>query len=473
MEVKELDTNWFVGETEEYACPICLGVLRNAMQAIVGAQCGHRYCEVCVKDIFEGEGTPCPVCRVNVKKSNLHPDVAFRRKISELRVRCHVDPDKCNATGQFGKGEWWEQHEKVCFANTEPCVMCSQRVLKSAMRAHLAECKELEINCPFACKHTCKRKDMQVHEEKCKLTRGPDTVARCQFAALGCRFEAKRSAVKDIEDHMKAETTKHLEMMLGEAQEKEKIYLMEYVLLSQEVHSSGKYTMADGTNVWFQISPATSPEHKGFYSLFLYFDKARYFSYRATAWVVKPDAIQERAADFLAKAHDLMHNALGFIQFLKVEPGTLVKLEVSDIKVWAHSKQNSFKPVPFLLKQLEDSQQQLSVVQQQQQQQQQQQKQQQHEIKDLQQQLKDLQRQLTQKDQKEDSQQQLSDVQQQQQQQQQQQKQQQQEIKDLQQQLKDLQRQLTQKDKQGKRGKAEKTEPEEEPSSKRTRHQRR
>eukprot|EP00808_Paulinella_micropora_P019433 g3874.t1 len=403
-EEKVLDTNWFVGDIEEYTCPICLGILRNAMQAIVDAQCGHHFCEVCAKDIFKREGVPCPVCRVKVKKSNLHPDVHFRRKISELRVRCHVDPDRCNATDQFGNGEWWEQHEKVCIANTDPCVACSQRVLKSAMGAHLAECKELEINCPFACKHTCKRKDMQVHEEICKLTRGPDTVALCRFAALGCRFEAKRSAVKDVETHMKVEAAKHLGMLLGEAEEREEIQWMEYVLLSKGRHNSKKFITMDGTEVWFSIFPATDPIDEGYYSFFTKVSQQRFLNYKAEAFIVKPDASLELEVSCDAQSRERLKPCAGrgWIRFLKVEPGTLVKLVVSEIKV-THSQQNALQPVPSLqhvaslVKELQDSRQQLkdvqqmlNDVQQQQTQQQQKQEQQQQEIKDLLQELKEL-----------------------------------------------------------------------------------
>eukprot|EP00808_Paulinella_micropora_P031523 g35119.t1 len=448
-EEKVLDTNWFVGDTDNYTCPICLGVLRNAMQAIVGAQCGHRYCEVCVKDVFKGEGAPCPVCRVKVEKSNLHPDVGFRRQISELRVRCHVNPDRCNVIGQFGKGEWWEQHEKVCIANTDPCVMCSQRVLKSAMRAHLAECKELEINCPFACMHTCKRKDMQGHEEKCKLTRGPRSVVRCRFAALGCRFKAKRCEVKKVEAHMKAEAAKHLGMLLGEAEEREEIYLMEYVLLSKKIHKSNKFTAIDGTRVWFDIFPFKYFEKEKWYSFFLNVDQPRYIQYNVKAWVVKPDTSLQLKEDHSSSQSWKPMMGFGRRRFLPAEPGTLMKLEVSGIKLWSHIQRNSSGPAPSLLKQLKDSQQQLKDVQQHQQQQQQQQKQ---ELEQQKQQQKKQQQELEQ--------------------QKQQQKKQQQEMKNLQQQLRDLQRQLTQQSNLGKRGKAKKTETEEEPPPKRTRSQR-
>eukprot|EP00808_Paulinella_micropora_P021308 g20588.t1 len=76
MEEKVLDTNWFVGNTEKYACPVCLGVLRDAVQAIVGSKCGHSFCEPCAETVFKGPSTPCPLCRETVTKQDLHASSA-------------------------------------------------------------------------------------------------------------------------------------------------------------------------------------------------------------------------------------------------------------------------------------------------------------------------------------------------------------------------------------------------------------
>eukprot|EP00808_Paulinella_micropora_P021307 g20587.t1 len=238
------------------------------------------------------------------------------------------------------KGEWWEQHERVCIANTDPCIMCSERVLKTAMAAHLADCKELEITCQFGCKHTCKRKDMPAHKAECTLTRGPDSMVACKFVALGCPFESKRSALKDAEAHMKAAAENHLEMLSREVEAEEKGYLMEYVLLSEKTHSSEKLTTADGTEVWFAIS---TPENKdGYYSCYLHADKAKYLRCTAKVWVVQPKA---------SKTLKLMKNRSfvspkaeknrGWGKWLKMEPGTLLKVEFSEIMATSHNPQPS------------------------------------------------------------------------------------------------------------------------------------
>eukprot|EP00808_Paulinella_micropora_P031307 g41546.t1 len=190
------------------------------MQVIVGAK---------------GSSTPCPVCRETVTKNSLHPDVRLRRKVAELRVRCHINPEKCSATGEFGQGDWWEKHERFCIANTELCVMCSERVLNTAMAAHLADFNELEVNCRA--------------RGKVQANAGPRHNGRLQVCCLGCDFKSKRSAVKDAQNHMKAQATKHLEMLLGEVQSEEEVHLMQYVLLTKQTHTSEKFRMTDGTQL--------------------------------------------------------------------------------------------------------------------------------------------------------------------------------------------------------------------------------
>ena len=45
--------------TEEYYCPICLGILQ---EPYLTACCGNHFCEACIKKVKEG-ASKCPLCK--------------------------------------------------------------------------------------------------------------------------------------------------------------------------------------------------------------------------------------------------------------------------------------------------------------------------------------------------------------------------------------------------------------------------
>eukprot|EP00808_Paulinella_micropora_P027447 g60245.t1 len=245
----------------------------NAIQVTVDDNCGHSFCEPFAETVFKGASTPCALCKEPVTKKICNPTCVFGARWRDCASAAVSIQKDAALPASLEKGDWWEKHEGVCTANS-------------------------------------------AHKEECKLTRGTDSMVACKFAVLGCPFESKRSASKDAEQHMIEHTNKHLEMLSGEVEEGGKGYLMEYVLLSEQTHLSEKRTMADGTQVWFKIKP----ENNDFYNLVVCVNKKKYLQFTAN----------EKEGS-CASSSPNPTTGRGWAYWLKAEPGTLLKVEVSNI----------------------------------------------------------------------------------------------------------------------------------------------
>eukprot|EP00808_Paulinella_micropora_P009454 g6154.t1 len=280
-----------------------MGILQNAIQVTVDDNCGHSFCEPFAETVFKGASTPCALCKEPVTK-----------KI-------------CNPTCVFG-ARWRDCASAAVSIQKDAALPASlERVIGGrSMRASAQPTVVRSLHCVFRARaQDCHGKP--AHKEECKLTRGTDSMVACKFAVLGCPFESKRSASKDAEQHMIEHTNKHLEMLSGEVEEGGKGYLMEYVLLSEQTHLSEKRTMADGTQVWFKIKP----ENNDFYNLVVCVNKKKYLQFTAN----------EKEGS-CASSSPNPTTGRGWAYWLKAEPGTLLKVEVSNIMVTSHKARPSF-----------------------------------------------------------------------------------------------------------------------------------
>ena len=100
------DDTMFVTETPEYLhCTICTLVLREPLMIL---DCGHKFCSVCFNRVKSHSVTAnipftCPIDRKDVDLSQVNPDVAVKRLVGNLVVRCHEHERGCTWTGELSE----------------------------------------------------------------------------------------------------------------------------------------------------------------------------------------------------------------------------------------------------------------------------------------------------------------------------------------------------------------------------------
>ena len=69
------------------------------------------------------------------------PYTKIDREVASLKVKCHVAPDACAATGELGRGDrlWWRAHEAVCGFVNVACPHCAARVLRRDLERHVQD----------------------------------------------------------------------------------------------------------------------------------------------------------------------------------------------------------------------------------------------------------------------------------------------------------------------------------------------
>ncbi|XP_077478128.1 TNF receptor-associated factor 2 [Stigmatopora argus] len=218
----------------KYQCQQCLQVLRKPVQA----QCGHRFCVHCFKQLTSSGPKPCEACRQEkiyeeptsiLNISEAFPDNAAGREIASL-------PAHCVNAGCSWKGsikEYETQHEGLCELERVQCDACHAFLLRSEMERHNEkECKARLLNCKY-CKVSCIFKDIKAHDEVClkfplqckdcgkkkipreKFNDHLRTCAKsksaCPFRPLGCKFVLDNGK---LSDHEQSNITEHLRLLL-------------------------------------------------------------------------------------------------------------------------------------------------------------------------------------------------------------------------------------------------------------------
>lgn len=122
-------------------CAICHDILEDASSL---KECGHTFCDVCMKDCLE-HNPSCPNCRVAVTGSN--PNYPLREIIETMQVSCPewTDEDDDESGNKRKRGCDWEGTIE-------------------GLKVHENVCKFKVIACNVdGCGYTCKRKDMESH----------------------------------------------------------------------------------------------------------------------------------------------------------------------------------------------------------------------------------------------------------------------------------------------------------------------
>uniref|UniRef100_A0A1I8G627 TRAF-type domain-containing protein n=1 Tax=Macrostomum lignano TaxID=282301 RepID=A0A1I8G627_9PLAT len=240
-------------------CSSCSKPLFNARQTPHGC----RLCQACVTGLLhEVEKRPCPghteACTLRdhhseedvggggsggdveteVSHATCFPDMATRREVAKLRVRC----PNCDA-GCSVQLEWAriDQHvQQSCDWHSLRCEQCKELILKKDMQRHTSsECRHRKETCDLCsqlvthsemetshrnlqsdvccprfsarCPHCSERSTpMDRRGYVAHLSECPERPVECKYSHLGCRAMVRRS---DLERHYRESVDSHLELM--------------------------------------------------------------------------------------------------------------------------------------------------------------------------------------------------------------------------------------------------------------------
>ncbi|KAM3599122.1 uncharacterized protein V6R79_000390 [Siganus canaliculatus] len=219
----------------KYKCQQCQQVLRKPVQA----QCGHRFCVHCFKQLTSSGPKPCEACRqeeiyeepISILNNNeVFPDNAAGREIASLPAKCLNDG--CDWTGSIK--EYETLHEGRCEFEKIQCESCQSTILRSEKERHNErECAARTLNCKY-CKMTFNFKDIKAHDEICvkfplqckdcgkkKIPREKfnDHIRSCAKSKSACPFNEVgcKSVIENgkLNDHEHSSTMDHLRLLLS------------------------------------------------------------------------------------------------------------------------------------------------------------------------------------------------------------------------------------------------------------------
>ncbi|KAL9959365.1 hypothetical protein ACROYT_G032681 [Oculina patagonica] len=189
-------------------CPICFLAMRNPVQT----SCGHRFCKTCLLKALR-RGNHCPQERNPIPEDEgFFSDVAWKRDILSLRVKCKKSERGCGWTGQLRN---YKKHFRMCQYEDVVCDDCDEVTERFFLQHHkTAECRKRIVQCEYCqTKFAFFRTEVRLHnvyepsvknhvKNDCLLT-----MVTCPYKEAGCTFHDKRS---NLTIHIEASTEDHL-----------------------------------------------------------------------------------------------------------------------------------------------------------------------------------------------------------------------------------------------------------------------
>jgi hypothetical protein len=236
-------TGWplerFVEPMDDFICPICREVCRNASTI----NCGHSFCESCILiSNISDYGDRCSICRVKIIQQV--PDFSKRMAIngkfitcinkefgcktstSVLRIQehektCDFRKVKCNSCSDMISLVEMEEHMKnQCLFRLVPCVQCKLLIQFSSIENHIEnECPTQLVECNY-CNWRGLRSELHTHESECQ-----DIPVLCQYHMHGCDIIVPRRLK---EEHEQTNHTALLSRALQELSEKLEFNMISY-----------------------------------------------------------------------------------------------------------------------------------------------------------------------------------------------------------------------------------------------------
>ena len=233
--------------SEEFFCPVTYEVLLDPVQT--NLCCGNHLSRA-VAEQLQAQRKPCPLCKKTPLKTG--EDLFFKRKVRQLKVRCHNKSAGCRWVGELGELEGHlnlgslegqcdfvegecplkcgkilqrhniEEHKSNdCAKRPFSCKYCDyESTHEKVVNDHWPKCQRFPEVCPNKCStDTIERQFLQHHlQEQCPLQEIP-----CEFAFAGCQATVERKAIqkhldenKDVHLRMTATECKNLKTKLAD-----------------------------------------------------------------------------------------------------------------------------------------------------------------------------------------------------------------------------------------------------------------
>ncbi|XP_067895067.1 TNF receptor-associated factor 3 isoform X2 [Heterodontus francisci] len=198
----------------KYKCEHCRLALCNPKQT----ECGHRFCESCVRKILGSPNPVCPVDNVPLFENTVFKDICCKKEVLALQIYCRNEINGCKKQLPLGK---LEGHLLDCPYQEVPCARrgCTEMVQRKDLADHLnSSCKYREQTCKY-CKKEITIAELKKHEDfdcpslpvpcpnKCNacILRGElnshqlqclNVVMTCPFSHYGCNFQGTNQELK-------------------------------------------------------------------------------------------------------------------------------------------------------------------------------------------------------------------------------------------------------------------------------------
>ncbi|ESO89090.1 hypothetical protein LOTGIDRAFT_154170 [Lottia gigantea] len=223
---------------KKYTCPVCLAVLRDAVQT----HCGHRFCEVCITNVIgTRRAARCPVDNTWFYcDGQLFEDIAIRREILSFAVKCYYFNEGCEwkgelrdyeehieeciyrpveCTHQCGASVLYlnlSEHLDICPRRPTICAHCQENIIHVDMTKHqLLFCQKFPVSCTLCGKTGILRENIPTHVDT-KTGDCPNTTILCCFQSVGCHFMDRRGLMSN---HYSENMEEHLSLILSSGME--------------------------------------------------------------------------------------------------------------------------------------------------------------------------------------------------------------------------------------------------------------
>ncbi|XP_065660467.1 TNF receptor-associated factor 5-like isoform X2 [Hydra vulgaris] len=198
---------YFINELlDEHECPVCQMALRKPIQTL----CGHRLCLSCAEEMRKrNKGVLiCPLDNSILDSSKIFTDIAVKRVIMQLKVKCSNFSSGCEWTGEL---KILNEHLGSCEYRTLKCLNnpCSTSLLPKNLKEHMENlCIYRLVTCQY-CKQKIVFREKQIHEENCEC------LPLCCVNQCGMKIMRKEGMRKEHETHSNSSIQNHLSMAIS------------------------------------------------------------------------------------------------------------------------------------------------------------------------------------------------------------------------------------------------------------------
>ncbi len=171
-----MDPSCFVGEIENFACAICLNVVKDPVEHI---DCEKLFCKECIDEV-QCQPSPrnnCPTCRQSLRNRTKGMHRVVRDFYEKLQMKCPHSELGCTAVFAWTSKA---KHEEVCAFNQITCQYCQASIPTPQQADHeQTVCPKFVLTCSIVgCAHKTPRESMDAHNRECYFVHNELNAAR-------------------------------------------------------------------------------------------------------------------------------------------------------------------------------------------------------------------------------------------------------------------------------------------------------